>query len=156
LGAGRDNDDDGPNLDTRAGAAHCLAVRGGAGRTDVDVEADVGVRLDAHAQRNTAQQTRTFGKTNPPQSAGGATPRQMMAARLLLAGRRVAEVAAELGVHPYTVSRWKRDPLFEAELRRQVDRVDRIDRIDRATSRNTAQQNPTRAQPSARNEANWR
>lgn len=69
----------------------------------------------------------------------------MTAARLLLAGRGVAEVAGELGAHPYTVSRWKRDPLFQAELRRQVER---------ATARNAAQQEATGRQPPARNEPN--
>ena len=68
-----------------------------------------------------------------------------MAARLLLSGRGVAEVAGELGVHPYTVSRWKRDPLFDAELRRQVER---------ATGRNTAQQSATLRRTPPRNEAN--
>ena len=67
----------------------------------------------------------------------------MTAARLLLAGRSVVAVAAELGVHPYTVSRWKRDPGFQAELRRQVDG---------ATGRNTAQQKPTASTPPAQNE----
>lgn len=95
---------------------------------------------------NAAQQTRAPVRTNPRRVAG-VTPRQMTAARLLLAGRRVAEVAGELGVHPYTVSRWKRDPLFEAELRRQVER---------ATARNAAQHEPARRQPPARNEPNAR
>jgi uncharacterized protein YjcR len=93
--------------------------------------------------RNAAQQIRAFGKTNPPRAAG-VTPRQMMAARLLLSGYAVAEVAAELGVHRYTVSRWKRDPLFDAELRRL---------LDHAAPRNTAQQNPARTKPPAQNEA---
>ena len=92
--------------------------------------------------RNPAQQTRTFVKTKPRRA--GVTPRQMLAARLLLSGRGVAEVAGELGVHPYTVSRWKRDPLFEAELRRQVER---------ATGRNTAQPGATRLRTPAQNEA---
>jgi hypothetical protein len=92
--------------------------------------------------RNTAQQTRTFCRTNP--RPAGVTPRQMMAARLLLSGHGVTAVGRQLGVHPYTVSRWKRNPLFEAELRRQVER---------ATARNTAQQNPTRERAPARNEA---
>lgn len=95
---------------------------------------------------NTARQTRPLIQTNP-RRAGGVTPRQMTAARLLLAGRRVAEVAGELGVHPYTVSRWKRDPSFEAELRRQVER---------ATARNAAQQKPAAWHPPARNEPNAR
>lgn len=69
----------------------------------------------------------------------------MTAARMLLAGHTVANVAAELGVHPYTISRWKRDPRFDAELQRQVDS---------ATPRNTAQQNPTSRMPPARNEPN--
>src|SRR5688500_14441868 len=84
-----------------AGGGHAVAADGGA------------------APRNTAQQDHAFDKTNPRQPR--VPPRQMAAARLLLAGRRVMEVAAELGVHRYTVSRWKRQPGFEAEVRRQLD-----------------------------------
>jgi hypothetical protein len=71
-------------------------------------------------------------------------PRRLTAARLLLAGRSVNAVAAELGVHRYTVSRWKSDPRFEAELRRQVAG---------AAARNTAQQNVTIPRPGPKNEA---
>ena len=115
----------------------------GAEPTTGSISAPVPVPARRATGRNTAQQNHAFDKTNPRRAAG-LKPRQMTAARLLLAGRGVAEVAAELGVHPYTVSRWKRDALFDAELRRQ---------LDRATKTNTAQQKPTNAQPPARNEA---
>src|SRR5688572_26274936 len=49
------------------------------------------VPLGGATGRNTAQQTRTFCRANPRRA--GVTPRQMIAARLLLSGRRVAEVA---------------------------------------------------------------
>jgi hypothetical protein len=57
------------------------------------------------------------GTARPPRPLG---PRQLTAARQLLAGMTVTEVATRMGLHPYTVTRWKRDPRFQAELRRQV------------------------------------
>ena len=45
-------------------------------------------------------------------------PRQLTAARLLLAGRRVKDVAARLGVHRHTVSAWLKDPDFQQEVSR--------------------------------------
>ena len=65
-----------------------------------------------------------FCKTNPPQvpkrPAKPLNPNQLTAARLLLAGHSVTAVAATLGVDPYTISRWKKDPRFQSELRRQI------------------------------------
>jgi hypothetical protein len=83
-------------------------------------------------------------KTNPPPPpANGRNPRplkpiQLTGARLLLQGEPTQAVAATLGVHRYTVSRWKSDPRFQAELRRQVDR---------AAQRNTAQHGATVSRP---------
>lgn len=62
--------------------------------------------------------------TRPSGGAGLATgrplkPKQLTAARLLLAGGAVGEVASALRVHRYTVTRWQSDPRFQAELRRQ-------------------------------------
>ena len=50
-------------------------------------------------------------------------PRQMTAARLLPAGRGVGEGARALGGERPSVSRWKRDPAFRAELRRRAAAV---------------------------------
>lgn len=81
------------------------------------------------ARRNIAPQSaKPSDKTNPPRSLSRPplqrprplTPRQLTAARLLLAGRSVGETARELRVHRYTITRWKSDPRFDAELRRQV------------------------------------
>jgi hypothetical protein len=87
--------------------------------------------------RNTAQQfpLQKKGKSNPPlrTSPKPLRPNQLTAARLLLAGHSVSTAAAALKIHPYTLSRWKRNPAFQAELRRQVDSL----------ARNTAQQKPT-------------
>ena len=47
-------------------------------------------------------------------------PRQIMAARLLLAGRRVTDVAAYLGVNRHTIAGWLRDPEFQLEVRRMA------------------------------------
>jgi hypothetical protein len=93
--------------------------------------------------RNTAQQfSPQKSKSNPPsnpkpairhpQSNKPLRPNQLTAARLLLAGHSVSAAAASLKIHPYTLSRWKRNPVFQAELRRQTD----------AMARNTAQQKP--------------
>jgi uncharacterized protein YjcR len=77
-----------------------------------------------------------------------------MAARLLLSGRRASAVAEELGVHPYTVSRWKRNPLFDAELRRQAERITTKTPPPTALPRNAAQQKPTASSPPLQNEPN--
>jgi hypothetical protein len=70
------------------------------------------------APRNTAPHNPSRPReTNPRRPL---EPRQLTAARLLLAGASVAETARQLRVHRYTVSRWKVDPRFQAELRRQV------------------------------------
>jgi len=69
-------------------------------------------------------------------------PNQLTAARLLLHGYQVRLIAEFLDLHPYTVSRWKKDPRFQAELRRQTD----------LGVRHTAQQGATRNAP-AQNEA---
>ena len=47
-------------------------------------------------------------------------PRRLMAARLLLSGRRVHQVAADLGVSRHSVSRWMKDPRFTEAVRRLV------------------------------------
>ena len=93
------------------------------------------------APRHTAPLGATSGarpivKTKPPVPRGGRPlkPIQLSAARLLLDGKSVTDVAAELEVHRYTVSRWQSDPRFQAELRRQVER---------AALRNTAPQRAT-------------
>lgn len=96
--------------------------------------------------RNTAQQfPPPKCKSNPPPNPNSPIrnprfdsnkplrPNQLTAARLLLAGHSVSAAAASLKIHPYTLSRWKRNPAFQAELRRQTDYL----------ARNTAQQKPT-------------
>jgi hypothetical protein len=61
-------------------------------------------------------------KTNPPRPPSNKplNPNQLTAARLLLAGHRVIDVASVLNVDPYTVSRWKKDPRFQSELHYQI------------------------------------
>src|SRR4051812_17595629 len=54
-------------------------------------------------------------------AAGGLSPRQLAAARLLAAGRAVGAVCAEVGISRQTIARWRRDPAFGAELRRLHD-----------------------------------
>ena len=47
-------------------------------------------------------------------------PRRLTAARLLLAGRCVSDVARSLGADRHTVSAWTRDPAFRREVRRMA------------------------------------
>ena len=63
-----------------------------------------------------------FGEAAPgiPAARPGAlAPRKIRAARLLLAGGGVMEVAAAVGVSRHTITRWVKDPAFQAEARRQ-------------------------------------
>ena len=93
-------------------------------------------------------------RPNRPRAPRPLAPRQLTAARQLLAGHSVSEVALGMGLHPYTVTRWKRDPRFQAELRRQVSvSVARQDAgAGRATKTNMAQHGATVSNPPARNE----
>jgi hypothetical protein len=59
-------------------------------------------------------------ETNPPRRL---RPRELAAARLLVRGLRTAEVARELTTTPQTINRWKREPVFSAELRRLHDLI---------------------------------
>jgi hypothetical protein len=82
-----------------------------------------------HTAPQISPQLRKTNPTQPPnpqstirnrQSQKPLNPNQLTAARLLLAGQSVTAVAASLRVDPYTISRWKKDPRFQAELRRQI------------------------------------
>ena len=63
---------------------------------------------------------REISKTNPNSrsAAQPLSPRQLAAVRHLSAGKRVGVVAAALRVTRQTISTWKRDPRFRAELAR--------------------------------------
>ena len=74
-------------------------------------------------------------------------PNQLTAARLLLHGYQVRLIAEFLDLHPYTVSRWKRDPRFQAELRRQTDLGVRHTAQQGATKNAPAQNEPTQVSP---------
>jgi hypothetical protein len=102
------------------------------------------------APRHTAPQNGPpICKTNPPRppqntrNSRPLKPIQLTGARLLLEGKPIGAIAAELGVHRYTVTRWIADPRFQAELRRQVDR---------AALRNAAQRGATVSQSNRQNE----
>ena len=45
-------------------------------------------------------------------------PRQLQAARLLIAGHTTKSAGAHLKVNPHTVSRWKKHPAFQQEITR--------------------------------------
>lgn len=46
------------------------------------------------------------------------SPQQQQAALLLVEGRKQGEIAEEMGIAPETLSRWKAEPGFRAELNR--------------------------------------
>ena len=116
------------------------------------------------APRHTAPQTGVSpGRTNPTSVGRQLKPKQLTAARLLLAGRQITEVAAALGVHRYTISRWQSDPLFQAELRRQTaastaapagSPVATLRATDGAAPRHSAPHGATFRAPPAQNEPN--
>jgi hypothetical protein len=54
----------------------------------------------------------------PPSTFSALTPRQLHAARLLVAGHNDSSAAAILGVHRHTLRRWRRVPEVRAELHR--------------------------------------
>ena len=90
------------------------------------VAAALPLDLLAHAAPYCATKTHTAPQShdrlhemNPPRhplSSKPLSPRQLTAVRFLLAGHRVKDVAQVLKVDPYTVSRWKNDPRFQAEF----------------------------------------
>lgn len=51
------------------------------------------------------------------------TPRQSLAAVLLIGGRSVAKTARDMGLARSTVQRWKREPAFIAELARRCEQL---------------------------------
>jgi hypothetical protein len=57
---------------------------------------------------------------NEPRFPAPLTPRQLHAARLLVAGHTVKSAAAHLGVNRHTVSEWKKNPDFQAEVQRAL------------------------------------
>lgn len=102
----------------------------------------------------------TPAQVRPDSIAGRATgkplkAKQLTAARLLLAGGAVGEVASALRVHRYTVTRWQSDPRFQAELRRQNRAIAaRLQaEVGGAAPRHGAPHGATRSPAPARNEA---
>ncbi|MDB5319857.1 MAG: beta-glucosidase-like glycosyl hydrolase [Phycisphaerales bacterium] len=83
------------------------------------------------------QLQRQLRKSNPPRPPSNKPlhPNQLSAARLLLAGHRVKDVASVLHVDPYTVTRWKKDPRFQSELRYQTDLHSTLDAPQKPTPR---------------------
>jgi len=65
--------------------------------------------------------TEEFDPMPRPRRPRRLAPRQVMAARMLLAGRRIYEVAAHLGVNRHTVATWLKWPEFQDEVHRMVD-----------------------------------
>ena len=61
-----------------------------------------------------------------PVSVEGLRPRQVIAASLLVQGRRGKDIAAALGVSAETVSRWRQQPEFQAFMHRLLQET--IDR----------------------------
>jgi hypothetical protein len=91
-------------------------------------------------------------KTQGPSRA--LNPNQISAARMLLEGCSVTDTAAALGVNRYTITRWKADPRFQNELRRQVSvtTARHENQSARAAPRHMAPHGATFLKPSAQNE----
>jgi hypothetical protein len=81
-------------------------------------------------------------------------PNQISAARLLLAGTSVTETADAIGVNRYTITRWKADPRFQNELRRQASATEARERakLDRAAPRHMAPHGATFSRHNTPNE----
>jgi DNA-binding NarL/FixJ family response regulator len=66
-------------------------------------------------QRSAAQQQNESEQTNPPLKL---STRQLAAVRWVMQGLSSSDVASRIGTTRQTVNRWKRDPIFAAEVRR--------------------------------------
>lgn len=111
--------------------------------------------------RNTAQQNRPPAQNEPTPTpctrylpSRPLKPIQRTAARLLLLGHPTSVVAQTLRIHPYTLSRWKRNPHFQSEIDHLLTLHLTLDHDDQpptpaqqgATPRNNAQQKHAPAQ----------
>jgi hypothetical protein len=74
----------------------------------------------AHPDANNKNAKRSHGGAPAATRTPALSPLKIRAVRLLLAGGGVGEVAAAVGVGRHTITRWVKDPAFEAEARRQV------------------------------------
>lgn len=61
----------------------------------------------------------TKTKTKTDEVPSGLTDQQLITLDGLLAGLKQVDLAETLGVTPETISRWKRDPVFQAEHNRR-------------------------------------
>lgn len=59
------------------------------------------------------------------------TPQQRLAIQLLCDGNGMTAVASEVGVDVSTVTRWKKDPYFQTEYKRESQRVGLADQAER-------------------------
>jgi hypothetical protein len=91
-----------------------------------------------------------------PLPARPLNPNQISAARMLLEGCSITDAAAALGVHRYTITRWKADPRFQSELRRQssVTTTRHEAQANRAAPRHMAPHGATFLRPPAQNKPN--
>lgn len=88
----------------------------------------------------------SVGKTQLPRRPQPLTTRQRAAIRLLVRGARTCELSHLLGVERHTIARWKRNPLFAAELQR-IERDLTEATIAAATAISIAQTRSVRPSP---------
>jgi hypothetical protein len=95
-------------------------------------------------------------KKHAPPLARPLNPNQISAARMLLEGRSITDTAIALGVNRYTITRWKADPRFQSELRRQVSvtTARHENQATRAAPRHMAPHGATFLRSPAQNEPN--
>ena len=80
----------------------------------------------SNARQTTPSNTPAQNKPTPPPP----TPKQLRAARLLLAGHSTTATAAALNIDRHTLATWKRLPLFQQELRHLLTAPDLGPRLD--------------------------
>jgi hypothetical protein len=97
---------------------------GGAAARDGDAgRAARRAAFDRDFDRMFPELARTARPAPPPAAAAQPPrlqPRQLTAARLLLASWRVTDVAARLGIDRHTLADWMKDPAFQREVRRMA------------------------------------
>jgi hypothetical protein len=86
-------------------------------------------RVTSGPQNEANSRTETYPDA-PPRTVSAACrsdmplePRQVMAARVLLSGMGTVQASARLGVERHAIWRWKKDPRFQAEVRRLAGEV---------------------------------
>jgi hypothetical protein len=101
----------------------------------------------ATSRHNAPHPNPSFCQTNPtppaqPRSTWPLSHRQLLALQFLAAGHTLTATAAALRLHRYTLTRWLKNPLFQAHLERRLAGPIHL-HVTSATKRHTAPQSAT-------------